>query len=653
MANAVTPEMDVSELIAMFEEAENATIDARQLSERDRDYYDGKQWTEEEKSKILKRGQPLVTMNAIQRKVDYLSGLERQTRRDPKAFPRTPKDEGAAQAATDALRYVCDDADWDEVRSAAWDNLMVEGSCAVMVGAKNGRNGVDPDLTHIRWDRFFADPHASRADYADAAYMGFITWDDLDHAKTLFPKKKDELDAAVAKYSNTDTYDDKPKWMQWADAKRRRIRYAEIYYRKAGVWHRCIFTDGAHLSDPEPSPYLDEDGQPENPIKAVCLRRDRENNAYGDVRIMISPQDELNKRHSKALHLQNMRQSRISHGAAVDADHVKRELAKPDGSITADKDEFEILPTNDIAAANLQMMGIAKAFIDGLGANAALAGKNEADMSGRAILAQQQGGMVELARAMDRLRVLSLNVYRSIWARIRQYWQGERWVRVTDDERNLRFVGLNKPLTVMELAQQIMAGDEGAMQTAVEAFGPQLGQMIQAAQQGDQQANMMLAMFVQQNGQQTVKVENAVAELDVDIVIDEGMDTPTVQAEQFDTLTKVLPALGTLPPPMMKMLIQASSLRDKDKMLEELDGMAQGPQVPPEIMEQMQAMQAALEELQAANAEKDAALKDKSGELQVKAAEVQVKEAAVKVDAYEAGTARLAAMRPQPGPDGG
>ena len=67
-----------------------------------------------------------------------------------------------------------------------------------------------------------------------------------------------------------------------------------------------------------------------------------------------------------------------------------------------------------------------------------------------------------------------------------------------------------------------------------------------------------------------METRNAVNELDVDIVIDEGMDTPSIQAEQFDTLVKMLPALGPLAqsPETLKMMVQASQLRDKDKLLE-------------------------------------------------------------------------------------
>src|ERR1041385_771629 len=130
---------DLQDLVRFFEEAESTTYDARKLSERDRDYYDNKQWTADEESILRKRKQPIVTYNRIQRKVNFLSGLEKQQRKDPKAFPRNPDDEDAARAATDALRYVCDAEQWDRKRSAGWKNLLVEGTAAVLVDVKQGR----------------------------------------------------------------------------------------------------------------------------------------------------------------------------------------------------------------------------------------------------------------------------------------------------------------------------------------------------------------------------------------------------------------------------------------------------------------------------------------------------------------------------------
>jgi len=577
---------DVSQLVGMFEESETATRDSRKKAERDIDYYDNKQWTPTEVEKLNNRKQPVVTFNRIQRKIDYWSGLEKQTRKDPKCFPRTPGDDGSADAATDTIRYVCDDNQWDEVRSGAWMDIMRPGSGAIMVGAKQVKGGIDPQLIHIPWDRFFHDPYSSKIDFTDASYMGIVTWMDEGRATARWPDAKEIISETINNARNSDTYDDKPKDKLWADYARKRVRVIEIYYLKGGQWMRCVFTQLGHLEPPQASPYLDEEGQPENPIKAISANIDRDNNRYGAIRVMISPQDEINKRRSKALHLLTMRQVRAGRSVSEDPEKIRKELARPDGVIVADDGEFEILPTNDMAAANLQLLQESKAEIDLLGANAALAGKNENDMSGRAILAQQQGGMVEVAHLFDRLRVLSLQVYRSIWARIRQYWQAERWIRITDDERNLKFVGLNQPITVQQLAQEVMQGDEAALKTAAQ-FMQSKGadpSAIQAAMQGDERAQQYLGLFVQQFGQEQVEVRNQISELDVDIVIDEGMDTPTVQAEQFDTIVKMLPAA---PPNIAAMLWEAmfesSMLRGKDKILQKL---SEGPS--PEQQQEME-----------------------------------------------------------------
>lgn len=569
MADGMTGD-DLSRMVRMFEESEEATREARRLAERDRDYFDLKQWTATEEAALRDRRQPVVTFDRTKRKVLAIMGLEKQTRKDPRAFPRTPDDEGAAQAATDAIRYVCDDCRWDDKRSQAAENLIVEGACAVKVGVKRTRDGIDPDIVRIAWDRLFYDPHASEFDFADAAYMGEVIWMDAEAAKAKFQGRDEVLESTLAFDRQAETYDDRPKFKLWADFARKRVRVVEMYYKTGGEWRFCIFTKGGFLVDPMPSPYLDEEGRPENPIKAVSLYIDRDNNRYGDVRSMIGPQDEINKRRSKALHLISVRQFRVSpEGLNLDLNEIRKELAKPDGGIIAGPGEFEILGTNDMAAANLQMLQEAKNEIDLQGPNAALVGKNQSDMSGRAIIAQQQGGMIEAATFLDRIKVLSLAVYRAVWCRVRQHWTGERWIRITDDERSLRFVGLNRPVSMLEEAARQL----GVTRENMGEAPPEVQQRLQ-----------MIAAHPMAG--QPVKIENAVAELDVDIVVDEGLDTPTIAAEQFDMLTKMLP---TAPPNMQPVLWQAlfenSALRDKEKVLE---AMKQPPGPEQQAQQQLQ-----------------------------------------------------------------
>ena len=583
--------------------------------------------------------------------------MEKQARKDPKCFPRTPGDDGSAQAATDALRYSCDNANWDKKRSKAAKHLVTVGTGAIMVGANKGKDGIDPDLIHIAWDRLFWDPYSSAHDFSDAMYMGIVTWMDADVAKKQFPGKDAIIDTTIDNARRADTYDDKPKWNLWADHKRRRIRVIEGYYLVDDVWHMCIATQAGELVETQPSPYLDEDGEPENPIKAISLYVDRDNARYGEVRIMISPQDEINKRRSKGLHFATMRQARVGRGSGLNAADVRKQLAKPDGIIVADDGDFEIMPTSDMEAANFQMMQEAKAEIDLLGPNAALQGKNENDASGRAILAQQQGGMVEVADFMDAVRDLSLAVYRSVWARVKQYWDAPRWVRVTDDEKDLRFVGLNQPITVGQLAQQVSQGDEQALDTARKLLPDG---MLDAALQGDSQAQMAVGMFVRDYGSQVVKVQNPVAELDVDIVIDEGMDTPTVAAEQFTELTKIVPSLmqlmqtGPQGIQFARALIMASSLRDKDKVLEILDKMEDGPPpIPPELQQAMQEQQQQLQQLGQENQQLKMDQEGAQADRMLDAAKLEVEKQKVGLTAeqndikrYEAETNRLELAQP-------
>ena len=117
----------LTQLRTWFEDAEEATQQARKNSERDRDYYDGRQFTAEELKILRDRGQPDIVINRIQPKVNFLLGWEATNRTDPRAFPRTPADEDASEAATDALRYVHDQGDLQTMFSDAWQHMLIEG----------------------------------------------------------------------------------------------------------------------------------------------------------------------------------------------------------------------------------------------------------------------------------------------------------------------------------------------------------------------------------------------------------------------------------------------------------------------------------------------------------------------------------------------
>lgn len=543
------PKLELNALKAMTEQAADLTSNAREQSERDRDYYDGHQLTADEISTLNRRKQPIIVTNRIKRKVDAMIGLEQRMRVDPKAYPRNPQDEEVAENASKALTFIDENTRFDMKRSAVFENVIVEGYGGVEVIVEQKRGKLEVVLNRLRWEEIFFDPHSREKDFSDAAYLGTQKWMTLDAAVDLLSgawqgeqsELVEMLEASMKNPQDGETYEDRPyesNAFRWHDKRQKRVRVAQMYYRSGGMWYLSMFCGGGEVYN-EVSPYLDDDGNPTCPIILTTAYVDRENRRYGVVRSMISQQDEINKRRSKLLHQLNTRQTIGVKGAVDSVSGMKRELASPDGhvdiNIEAFEDAarvgirpFEVVQNSDQTSGQFSLLQESKAEIDMFGPNPSLIGQTEQGASGRAIMAQQQAGMAELAPLYDALRDWTLRVYRAMWERVKQFWTDERWVRVTDQYGQTEWLGLNVP------------------------SGP---------------PSMVIDMATGQPMMQPPPMQNVVAEMDLDIVIEEVPDHVTLQQEQFEQLAQMAQQGIPIPP---EMIIKASSIRDKAEILEAL-----------------------------------------------------------------------------------
>jgi hypothetical protein len=558
--------LSVVELVQMFEASEEATNDARKLSERDRDYHDNIQLTAEEKKVLRKRGQPEYVDNRIKTKIDYLVGLEKQQRINPRALPRTPMHEDDADSASQALNYVADDEQFDYKRSAIWRNLLIEGAGGMAVAVEQNHKGEwYVRLRRIPWDRMFWDPHSSEVDFSDAGYLGTVLWMDYDDALKLYPDQTDSLDATLNLSSLSDTFDDKPKWNVWADKKRRRVRIVSIWIKRGEDWFFAEFTKGGILKA-GPSPYQDDEGKSDCELFFQSAYVDRENNRFGLVREFISPQDAINKRSSKSLHALNTAQI-VTNELAVagqDLEKLRREAAKPDGVIVlsgaSDVKDFKFETRMDLAQGQVMLLQEAKQSIDLKGPNATQMGEKaqgSSAASGKAIIASQQGGMISLGDLLDNLRHLDKRVFRAIWNRIRQFWTGEKWLRVTDDEQNIKWVGVNVDPVMAQMAMQ---------------RNPEMAQKISG-------------------------IVGNLAQLDCDIIIDEAPDSLTPALEQWQSLVELGKAGVQFPP---KVYIKAApNLKNKKAILDELEKQKPDPMQQAGIKLELEGKQAENEKTKA------------------------------------------------------
>lgn len=538
-------------LKAMVENAKELTDPARRLSERDRDYYDGHQWDEKDQERLKKLGRSAITNNVIQRKVDAMVGIEQRGRVDPRALPRNPSGEQAADVATKALVFVEELTRFDQLRSAAFENLLIEGYGGVEIIAEDRRGQIEVKINRVRWEEIVYDPYSREKDFSDASYLGIVKWMTLDQAKALYEGvyqgqgDGDDIDTMLQTTLDADagTYADRPQNYQgfgrWADKRLKRVQVAQIYYRRGNDWMLAIFTGGGVIYS-NVSPYVDEAGATACPIILMTAYVDRDNRRYGMVRSLIPSQQAINVREERLLHQLTSRQTWGVKGAVGSVAAMKRELGRPDGHVEIDPEAievarelgiqpFNIIQNADQTAGQFQLLQESKQQIENLGPNAQLVGDGADSQSGRAIMAQQQAGMATVAPIYDSLSDFTMRCYRAMWDRIRQFWTDERWVRITDEVEAPQFLAINR---VVGMTQQVVMGPDG-----------------------------------QPTVQQVPVRENTPAEMDVDIVISEAPDHVTLQQEQFEQLAKMAQSGIPIPP---EVIVEASTLRDKPRILESM-----------------------------------------------------------------------------------
>jgi hypothetical protein len=505
-----------------------------------RRYYHGSQHTAEVIKALNKRKQPVVTFNRIARKLNGVVGLIERLKQDPKAYPRTPQNADGAELATSAVRYALDSNNWNAQSPEVALDAAVEGFAGISIELTErgdskipqqsdrygmmGHNGApqEPDyevgFNPVEADSFFYDPRSFRSDFSDARYMGEAKWLDVEAAQELFPDHAEELAATSSEKSfELSTNPDRDsKWFTMQGGKQL-VRLVDCWYLHKGKWCWTIFT-GSFILDSGESYLYDEKG------KTICryimfsCTVDHDGDRYGFVRNMRSAQDEYNARRSRALFTANSRRLIMTQGSVSDIERVRAEWARPDGVVlTNARTPDEGVKADDATfdfTGQLKLMENAIAELDNYGPNQALVGDMQ-NQSGRAIQLLQQAGMAELGPYILGYKGWKIRVYRALFSAIQRYWTGQRWIRVTDNQGVAQFVQIN---------------------------GTQI----------DPRTGMP-------------QMVNAIGELDVDIIMDEGQDTINAQQDVYETLTQIMPSIAPMLKPQeaaaaVSILVESSSL---------------------------------------------------------------------------------------------
>jgi len=480
-------------------------------------------------------------------------------------------DSGYAHALNDLNRFVDQRSGFFEEEAMAVKDHWVAGHGWLEKAQERGPDGRPFVYTqYVDPFEMWPDPFGRRRDLRDHRYVLRSKWLDLDEAIETYPEKEQALLQCIGNSSGYHGIHGMldPSWedineMNYVDARRKRLRLFEVWYRRKAVRKAAITEDGVVVT-------IDSIGLTNSarairragfePVKTIIdemwvgifcgmtlIHHDRSPYEHGDYPFVqyvysrnksgmpigwlsediMTMQDAHNKRHSKALHLFNTKQAVVTENAVKDMNELAEEMAKPDGVIVLEQgrkidDVFQLLSNTEMGQGQLAMYQHVRQGFDEVGGVSQVdQGQAPGDVRsdrGLARLEANNAGMeseVIAGITASRKRGLLLQT-----ALIQQFFTDDMVFQVTDD-----------PDTVREV--RIGSVDLAAMRRYY-----------------------------------------------IDLVMVEENDFATSRQQQLDMLATTLPQMMQYGPGVAALLIQMTDLRDKEQLIEMLQ--AAGQPAPPE-----------------------------------------------------------------------
>jgi hypothetical protein len=484
----------------------------------DQDFYDGLQWRDEDKLELAGRGQLPLVFNKIKTSVDWIIGSEKRTRVDSKVYPREEGDVQLAEVKTELLKYLSDVNKTGFSRSKAFAEAVIVGVGWLEDAIRNDPTEEPLFSRTESWRNVWYDHLSQEKDLSDARYIFRSKWTDQDIAIAMFPDRAEALRAASRSFDILGNDDDEFYWLNNrmsadgriisrqsyfddafnADNRRERVRLVECWYRvpakvqimrgiprvegqifdQQDEYHvslveqgyastydalkmiiRCAMFVGGSVTSQQGtmlqdmvSPYR-HNRFPFTPI--WCFRRGRDNTPYGIVRNLRDPQEDLNKRRSKALFILSTNKMVADKNAFDDWDEAAEELARPDGILKKRPgSEVQLVNETDIAERHVMMeQADAKYIQDVSGVTDENLGRQTNATSGIAIHARQDQGSLVTADVFDSLR-LAIQLQGEIeLSLVEQFYDQQKKIRITGSRGTTKFIQINQPQLNMKTGQ--------------------------------------------------------------------------------------------------------------------------------------------------------------------------------------------------------
>jgi hypothetical protein len=588
------------------------------------------QWSQEDVAKLEAEGRPAVVFNRTAAMVDAVGGLEINNRQSVRYYPREIGDVKPNEILTATADWIRDQCDAEDEESEAFKDAAICG-----VGCTETRMDYeeDPDGKVIDDRRdplmVFPDPHAKKRSYKDARYVFHAEWTDKTEIEAKWPDKEiawqdDDLGSQTpgdgdksflydGDNPDVDVQKDKalvlhyqcwkrePYYRLFDPFQKKNVELSEEDFeklekngKKAGlsfkradvagdndiayvkqtkkVYYRGFYCGNTELE------YSKSPIQSGFTFKFITAKRDRNKNCwYGIVRVLIDPQKWANKWMSQILHIVNSNAKGgafIEEGALVDKRKAEEQWAQASPLILLTEGSIEKI--KERTPANYPT-GLDRLMMFAFESMPFVSGINLETLG---LANREQAGVLEAQRRKAAMAILA-----PLFASHREF-------RKEKGRLYLEFI---------------------------DKFIPE-GKVVRVV--GDQKAQYV--KFLKTPGLQQH-----------DVVVDESPDSPDFKEQVWAGLQEVLGPLIKQGVPIPKEVLAYAPL--PSEVAEALQAAMDGSrQLPPEVQQKMEQMQAMLEKA----GQENQALKERNQQLEAKT-ETEI----MKISAKEASDRRSAGVK--------
>ena len=252
-SNSATPKQNrLSEMLEIYNWMEYANREDMNNFEEAFNYYNGKQWTDEEVDLLTADGRPPLAFNLVFGKVNTVTGLEQQIRSGFKATPVGAEDDELASLATALLKFEDRNRQLQKVFSRAFKTAIICGRAWIDVGTGfiPGEVTLSNKVRNENVFNVYKDPDSVEYDMSDAHYLLRQKWLSIPQLKRTYPeifmsKTPQEIGAMLnferdARFPRRvqemeNDYSINPNihdWSSFVDNNKRRAKIIELYEKR-------------------------------------------------------------------------------------------------------------------------------------------------------------------------------------------------------------------------------------------------------------------------------------------------------------------------------------------------------------------------------------------------------------------------------------